>query len=247
MLIHIGVVAAAHELVEDDHFLVEVNLRESIANHAAHIATAIERAELAGIVFIICRIDILIVKYHIGNHVHGAALHVFGKDIFIGQVKGGVIVIAGYQIGSSRIYRQDTVGFTVNHVLAIVAEEHIVGRDVGADLQLHQGIFGVVGIADFRIILFQRGTVSTDIYRTPDGDRIFFCSRQADGHLLGIGAEFIERCNGVAARVVVEILILSYRSQSGIVSIGIRAVAAAIDVAKDVGVDTHGISSNNIA
>ena len=152
------------------------------------------------------------------------------------------------------------VVLVLNHVLAVVAEEHIVGRDVGADLQLHQRIFGIVGIADFSWIFRQSGTVAAYIDRAPDVYGLFFCSCQADGHLLGVGAEEIQGSDRLQALSCSDTCFLQYlvgvvievhrpfnASQSGIVGIGIRAVAAAIDVAEDVGVDTYGVAAGNLA
>ena len=145
---------------------------------------------------------------------------------------------------------QDVGGILIlDHVLAIVAEEHVVGRDVRADLQLHQRILGIVGIAYLGRVFLQRGTVTANKDRALDADRLGFCSRHTDGHLLGVGAEIVQGlCRCLSRRYRVEEVLGSLDgSQDGVVGIGIRAVAAAIDVAEDVGVDTHGIASRHLA
>ena len=49
---HIGVVTAAHQLVEDNHLFVEVDVCKAVVGHATHVTATIERTEFAGVVFV---------------------------------------------------------------------------------------------------------------------------------------------------------------------------------------------------
>ena len=134
---------------------------------------------------------------------------------------------------------QYVVGVLVlDHVGTVIAEKHIVDNDVGADFQLYPR-------RGHTFFLLQRGTVTAYEDTTLDDNRLLgvFSSIQTERHLLGIGTEGIQGIDRVTAWVVVEVLILIKRSQVSVVGIGIRAVATTIDVAKNAGVDTHGITT----
>ena len=69
---------------------------------------------------------------------------------------------------------------------------------------------------------------------------------QEDGHLLGIGTEIIERCQRfITCKLMVGITIIQFSKyrivfQSCIISIGISAITATIDITLDRGIDTYG-------
>ena len=68
--IHIGIITAANDLVENYHHVVEADFQSTINFHATHISTAIERTKHGGIW------DIIRIEYYTGLNLHSYAIHV---------------------------------------------------------------------------------------------------------------------------------------------------------------------------
>ena len=111
-----------------------------------------------------------------------------------------------------------------HHVRTVTAQEHIIGIDVGTDLQLR------LGRTRRRT---ECRTVTTTKDRTTDLYMLGLCTTQTDRNGLGMRTELIEclhRC--LAVRNLIEIVtILQRAAQQLVICIRIRTVATAIDVA----------------
>ena len=169
------------------------------------------------------------------------------------------------QDGVARILGQQSGGVRgVDHVCAVVAEEDVVGYDVRSDLQVGR----CSGIAAGG----QRGAVAAKIDRAFDhGGALRVVGVEAYGHLLGVGAHLVQglgreqlvgfggcstafgespRCGLCAHQllhVVVEVAPDEVALHGGVVGIGVGAVAAAVDIAADAGIDTHGVATAYVA
>ena len=270
--IDVGIVASAHELVVDDDLLVEVDGVGAGPCHAASVAAAVEGAYLAGVVDIVGGVAVLcVLEDDAGVDGHGTTLHVLGKARCVRQVHRTVFFIVGstciFDCTCSHIYVfgilvQDVLG---HHVGAVIAQEHLVDDGVGAYLQFH---FRVYASRERGVLCLQAGAVAAEIDGTlDDGGMSGIGSLDEDGDLFGVGAEDVQRLNGLVGRVqresivaavqpflflyfigvVVEVGIAWNCSQGGVVGVGVGAVAAAIDVAIDRGVDTHGVAAEDAA
>ena len=160
----------------------EVDGGGSRTDHATHVAATVERTEVRRVHLIVIRIALdLAVEHHAGQEVHGATIHILVKDIAIPDKLHRVERLVAFTSRSVLSY-QDTLGCHLsckhpqsislivgdNHVLSVVAKEHSVSNDVGADLQFSQMFF-------CSRFLFQRGTVATHIDAAAD-----------DGGLVGL-------------------------------------------------------------
>ena len=220
--LHTGVVAAAHQLVIDNQALVEMEGVLAGNHHAAHITAAIEGTDIAGIRQVVIRIAFsATVKHDVGHQLHGGAFHIAGEGDGVGQGETVMGVVALQQRGG-------------DHLLTVVAQEDVVGNHMGTNLQIHHGI--LPGI-------LQCGAVTAEIDGTADdGGVLGIDTVQTQQHLLGIRAEGVEgfrRTVGLVIEVTVDIVV----HQGGVVGVGVRAVAAAIDIATDARADTHGITA----
>ena len=215
---HIGVVTAAHQLLEDDQTAVEAQRVLAGDDHATHITAAVERADLTGVVYVGFLVVRLLVEDDAGAQTHGSAVHVHLKG-------GGVLQIHG--VVTVRGVSQKIAG--VNHLLTVVAQEGFVSEYVGADLQFHQ-----------RVLLgrLQRSTVTAAEDGTADDGGLGFGALQVDGDLLGIGTEVVH-----AHVFVIQVAIDIITDEVGVVGVGVGAVAAAIDITADAGVNTDGIAA----
>ena len=146
----------------------------------------------------------------------------------------------------------------LHHALAIVAKEHIVDIDIRAYLQVNHRICLCRG---------QCGTVTSYIDRTANDSGLFLRTKQADRHLLSMGTEDVQGLNRLIARgkskrgiatvllflclyllrIIIEVAVAGKVFQSSVVGIGIRAVATTIDVAGNGGIDTHGITTEDMS
>ena len=166
--------------------------------HATYITTAIERSHVTRVFYIgILRFVGLgiAVEHDVGQLVHNDTVHIVGKDGLILQVKGAVVVII-----RSRIFGLTVIGIHVfgiefknvfiNHLLAVVAEIHVVGSYVGTKLDFHRRIL---------LLCTHRRTVTSAIDTTMDDGHIFSrpLTPQTDRHLLGIGSELVKGFNGL--------------------------------------------------
>ena len=258
---HEGLVTAAHQLLEDGDLVVEVYFLTALLGDAAHVAAAIERTEVAGVVRIALGVvPALVVKHHGGQDVQRGPLHVGLKLVCIGQGQRAELRTVGCQVGAQHGAQHTLVDIVVvvlrvglHHVLTVVAEEHVLGNDVRANLQLHRRI-GHIRCGS------QCGTITAKVDGAfDDGGVRRAGSPHAQRHLLGIGTvgvEGIERGGEhfVSVRihligVVDEVPVgqLGVVRQVFIVGIGVGAVAAAIDAALDAGVDAQGVAAEHLA
>ena len=95
-------------------------------DHATYVTAAVERADLTGVVFVGFLVVRLLVEDDAGTQTHGGALHVLGKGSGVLQIHG--VVLGGVELKNG----------WVNHLLTVVAQEGLVCKHVGADLQFHQ-------------------------------------------------------------------------------------------------------------
>ena len=136
-LIDISLITAANYLIIDYDLVIEINGDSTINQHTTHITTTKERTKLGRIRNVIEAVTILRALKDNGRfHLHGAALHVFGKDIIVCQIHRIELGIIRSDIGTCKC-AQHTFAFAFGvshivfyHVLAVVAEEHIVDDDV---------------------------------------------------------------------------------------------------------------------
>ena len=127
----------------------------------------------------------------------------------------------------------------VDHALAIVAQEYVVGNDVRAYFQLNHRLLLLRG---------ERSTVAAhEDGAVDDGRMVFVSACQTDGHLLGIGTEGIEgfiggltALNPVAIVEVAKGIVVGH---ARVVGVGIGSIAAAIHIAEDLCIDAHGIAA----
>ena len=218
--------------------MVEGDVLASCLGHTSHVAAAVERAEVAGVFHVVCRVFVgPAVERHAGDNLHSGSFHVFGKGGCICQFDGvelrrGVRTCITYITEGLSHDAQDTllnmIGIILiiglHHVLAVVAKEHLVGNDVGANLQLHDwGHLLRVG--------YQRGTVATQEDRAFDDGRLGGSAHNAERHLFGIGTEGVQGLNRCLPgwHLVVEVAVNEVILQLAVVCIGIGAVAATID------------------
>ena len=241
----VGIVAAAHQLVVDDDLVVEVDGGQAWLYHAAAVAAAEERTEERTVVLVHTRVVALSVKHDAGHLSHGGTVHVFGKRFRIGQVEGAEVMYALVRTDDSTgIGSQRAAHRGVYHELAIVAQKHVVGIGMRANLQLGHVAAGS--------LLQQGRTVATHVDGTADDGLLRLAvANDAQRYLLHVGTEGVEgidrRGSTVLRRVVVEVAPDDVVLQLRIVGIGIRAVAAAVHVAADARVDTHGRTAEDVA
>ena len=101
-----GIVATAHQLVEDNQLSVEVHGLDIVIDHATHIAAAVKRANISRVVHISGRIvvNILIIKVDARNNVHCTTLHIFFEDIILSEVQCAEIHRSGRAISIRLVY-----------------------------------------------------------------------------------------------------------------------------------------------
>ena len=244
---HVGIVAAADELLEDDDAVAEVDGFAAVLQDAAHIAAAVEGADVGRVVDIGGGVAVgLAVEHDSGQHLHGAALHVLGEGGLVGQVhlaerhRLGAHGLAVLVVQLLLVLPEHTALGGVDHIDAVVAQEDVVCNDVRAYLQLDHrvGARGADG-----------GTVAAQVDGAVDDGGLVLAAENADGHLLGIGTvqeEGVGRRGG-HRRVVVEVAPQHIVLELGVVGIGIRAVAAAVEVALDAGIHADGIAAGDTA
>ena len=133
---------------------------------------------------------------------------------------------------------QDILG---HHVGTVVAQEHFVGNDIRANLQLGRRVFG-------RIIIVKRSTVTTAIDGTTDNGLLCFRTNHTDRHRFSIGTEGTQSLHGwhACGYLIIQVAIDVVSLQSSVISIGIRPVTTTIDITLDTAVDTHGITAIDI-
>ena len=146
----------------------------------------------------------------------------------------------------------------LNHVCTIIAEESLVNNHVGTYLDVSE-IFATATCGSY--IFTHRGTVTTHIEGSVNDSRmILIRTPDEDGHLLSIGTEVVESSSGLqfilhtrnslccqdVIWIVIEVTPFWAVLQVRIVRIGIRAVTATIDVAIDMGKDTHRVATIDI-
>ena len=145
------------------------------------------------------------------------------------------------------------VGF--NHVLSVVAEEHVVddGVRTNLDVRLASG-------RDTCNVLSQRSTVTTHIETAIHDGRITFRSSYEDRHLLCVRTDKIEGCGRFEifcntcyaccskhfVRIVVEVLPIRIVFQVDVVGIRVRAVTSTINVTFYVSHDTYSIAGIDV-
>ena len=184
-------IAPTNELIENDDRMLESDSLLAIHDHTTHITTTIERAKLGGIRFIGSHI----IKHDLWLYPHSASFHVFGKHSRICQVHGVELAGACFRESETAIRRvhvhifseqSQRIGFIIgcHHILTIVTEEHLIGDDIRANLQLSRCIF-------IRIIVAQCCAVTTTIDGTTNDGGLGFCTYHTDRHSLSIGAESI--------------------------------------------------------
>ena len=234
MCSHVGSVTSSNQLVEDYQLAVEGVGLLACDGHSSDVTSAIEGSDLTGVVYIVGRVaDAGLVEHDVGHHRHGHTLHVVGKQSFIFRE----LVAVEQRV---RVVVQD-VG--VNHFLAVVAEEYVVGKHVGTDFQLYQ-----------RVLLdgCQSGAVTAYKDRTHDDSGILSTlSGQTNGHLLCIrtvGVEGFDRClvGTGAVRLfhgIVEVAVGDVAFQLAIAGVWVGTVSAAIGVASDGVSDTYGAAA----
>ena len=136
--IDIGIVTAAHHLIIDNHLTLKINRHLSWYNDTTHVTTAKERAELGGIRYIVIRITTPgTFKQYGGLYLHGTAFHVFGKDIsVVFQFHGIEFRVITSEVSTSQGTQHAftmTIGICLiglDHVLTVVAEEHLIDDGV---------------------------------------------------------------------------------------------------------------------
>ena len=226
---HVGIVAASHYLIIYIYGDVEVHRIGACVGHAAHVSAEIERAYPRVVVHIVVEGDG-------GNHRHRTALHVFCKLPRIGQVHA---VVAG--LGAVDALAE-SCKHAAHHVLAVVAQEHLVGNDVCPDVELHRRV---------RLGGTQRGTVAAAVDAAADsGGMSGIGARHEDGHLFGIGTEVVQSLHRVHAAAIAVVIVVAVEQrvlEIGIVGVRVRAVAAAIDGAADAGMHADGIAAADAA
>ena len=232
-----GIVTATYYLVINNHLLFEFDVNLAVTRHTAHVTTAVERTEHRGIRLI----PIDIIKNHVRHQTHCNTVHISGKLCCIGQVHRVELCAIARNVrslhGAKHTLQSARTLIVFNHVLTVVAQEHIVGNDMRTNLQFHH-----------RICLhrLQRGTVTTAIDGTTDDRRMVgICSRHTDRHLFGIWTEVVEGFYGCFPfrNRIIEFAIYIMTYQISIISIRIRAVTATIDITTDTCMNTDGITA----
>ena len=182
-LIDIGLVTAAYNLIINHHLIVEADIDGAVDLHTTHITATVERTEIGRIRYIVFDI----VKYYTRHDVHGHAVHVLVKlrpTITVFRIADQIHTAESLTVALRVCHGLGILlehGFR-RHVHTIVTQEHLVGNDVGTDLQLGSCFLG-------RIFIMQGCTVATAIEGTTDNGRFVFRSNQTDRHRLRIRSE----------------------------------------------------------
>ena len=222
---HIGIVTATHQFIKDNQFPVEFQGRLARYRHATSVTTAIERAYPTCIVFIGSKVTVFsIIEYNVRLQWHRHTLHIAGKHRFVGQTDSAVCLI-------------QTQECWVNHLLTVVAKEHLVGNDVRAYLQLYQWL---------RLLGGQRCTVTSYEDRTlDDGWVVGISTFQVERYLLGIRTEGVEGFGrGIVTLTTEEEIAIGVITFHGFrIGIWVSAITTAIDITIDSSMDTDGITT----
>ena len=90
---HVGVVAAANELLEDVQTTGDLIGVLASDGHTTHITAAVEGTYVTGVVVIVLWVAVgLAVEDNIGLQVHGDTFHIGGEHRLIVQVKGVILI-----------------------------------------------------------------------------------------------------------------------------------------------------------
>ena len=234
-LSHVGIVASAHELLEDVQsagYIVDILAGNT---HTTYITTAVERTNGARVVDVFSRVIICqFVEHDGGLQRHSDGIHIVCHHRRVQEIHGTELLTIA--LGIFSVFIDFTcIQFQIiriDHAGTVVAEEHIVDSHIRAHLQFH---------LRFRHLGGQTGTVASEIDRAFDERRFCFGTDESDGHLLGIGTErFQDICRRQRTDTVIEIFEGAAVGQTFIVGIRIGTIAAAINIASDAGV--HGDS-----
>ena len=143
--IYIGIVTATYHFVVDNYLVVEIDSNLSRYNDTSHITAAIEGTKLGGVWNIVGTVAICCaLKHNCRLYLHGTTFHVFGKDTSIGQSHLTEFCIIVIRIlkrsgkGAQHTFTSDKVIVSIvfNHVLSVIAEEHVVDGHIRANLDV---------------------------------------------------------------------------------------------------------------
>ena len=94
LLRHVGIVTTSHQFIIDNHLMSEVDGGLIRNSHTTHVTTAIERADIGGIIDIVGQTIFLIVdEYDTRHQWHGTTVHVLGESRLIRQVHRSEIAV----------------------------------------------------------------------------------------------------------------------------------------------------------